>query len=135
MLNNRSFWIVILICSMFGALLVLIVPSDYDRIKESEEMFVCKNGSRFDMSAPGFKNISDTNDIRVYSELIANQSNLGPKSLSGVSYKKKVYVFKRNRDLKLSLIIVKNEDHDISEKAIYKFWISDSFLSKEPCSQ
>ena len=134
-LTKKWFWILVLGGGLTGLILALVIPTDYDKIKDSERMYVCKNDNRFENSAPGFRNINDSNDVNVYSELIANKSNLGPQSLSGVSYNKEVYVYERKKHLRLSYIIVKNEHPNKAEPAIYTFWISDSFLLKEPCEK
>ena len=132
-LKNKWFWIIPLIIGAFGALIVLFEESDYDRIENSSEKYICQFEHRFKMSAPGLKDLDDIQNIVDYQNLIEGSSNLGPKNLTGVEYGKVVHVYKTSNEYNLSQVIVKNENPHIGQAKIYKCWISNEFLSNEPC--
>ena len=132
-IKSKSFWTFILIGSIVSTIFSLLIKSDYDLIKESTPVYVCKFNHRFERSAPALRDLGDSLSIKLYKDLVENITNNAPPNISGIEYNKIVYKYKVYEKHDLSLVIVQNNPSSKVKKPIYKCWISNKFLSEVPC--
>ena len=132
-LSNKYFWIIALVGGIIGAVLALVIPTDYDRFEESELGFICPP-SEFKYRVPCLEIINDSADIKGYLRLVNGLTDSATFPGTTVEIGKEVGIYSRLNKHEISQIIVKNGNTKFGERAIYKCWVSNKFLQHHPCN-
>ena len=133
-LSSKYFWIIVLVGGLIGAVLALVIPTDYDRFEKSEMGFICPP-SEFKYRVPCLEIINDSADIKDYLRLVNGLTDSAAFPGTAVEIGKEVGVYSSLGKYGISQIIVINDNSKFGNRSIYKCWVTDAFLSQKPCDE